>query len=111
MNAAAILFRRSLTLFFALYFLALTLKPCADHEVLVYGDTHAAVFMKDTSAGHNHTDCCSPLCTCNCCSLPLLMVTPFSVIMNAPRPEVVKIHPVIQPESVFSHSIWEPPKA
>ena len=101
--------KRIFTFLFAIYMVALTLAPCGDRD-FPQPDSRVVTCQNDQTAQHSHEDCCSPFCTCNCCSLPVMMVRQFTIVMVPTRPEELKTPPVIQRETGYSVVIWEPPK-
>ncbi|WP_146171078.1 DUF6660 family protein [Sphingobacterium faecium] len=94
----------------SLYFIALTMVPCADHEQ----ESSAVQTAEYKDIHHNeeeHVDYCSPFCICSCCSTVLniehnTMISFVTVLLHS-KDEIAY-------ESTFYSfdysSIWHPPQ-
>jgi hypothetical protein len=105
------LMKKFLSYFLIVYLLSLTLLPCNDREVHSGAGMHEMIDTGQAGNNDSHQDCCSPLCTCSCCSLPFETAKVFIVAhsFSPPRTFVFFFNPQI--ESHYFFSIWEPPKA
>jgi hypothetical protein len=91
------------------YMVALTLLPCVD--LPEDNCVHTQHFSTQTSqTQHDARDTCSPFCSCNCCSSPLVCITTRIEIESESRiTEFVsgyRCGSLLQPFA----SIWQPPK-
>jgi hypothetical protein len=105
------LMKKILSYFLIIYLLTLTLMPCMDKEVHSGTGIHEMINLGHQENNNDHQDCCSPLCTCSCCSLPFEIAKTFINLQaySVPQPIIFIYHPQI--ESHYHFSIWEPPKA
>ncbi|WP_434086990.1 DUF6660 family protein [Sphingobacterium faecium] len=94
----------------SLYFIALTLIPCADQvQVFSYGQETGARHVNHEDL--NHTDNCSPFCICSCCSI-VLNIEPITAISFV----VIFLHSkgeIAYENNFYSFndsSIWQPPQ-
>jgi hypothetical protein len=104
------LMKKILSYFLIVYLLALTLMPCLDKEVHSGAGMHEMV-NQGQAGNDSHQDCCSPLCSCSCCSLPFETTKIFIVTKSFSPPESLIFFFNPQIESNYIFSIWEPPKA
>ena len=93
------------------YILTLTLMPCPDQEVHPWMGMHEMISQEQSGNDNDHEDCCSPLCTCSCCSLSFEPEKVFIVTQSFSLPETLNFFFNPQIESHYLFSIWEPPKA
>ena len=94
---------------FALYMLCMTLIPCADACSV---DSHEKPVSVETAQEHHHehSDICSPFCSCACCSAQLhfSIIEPIIVF----NPSVNRIFVIINQSfhQAIYFNIWQPPK-
>jgi hypothetical protein len=91
------------------YIVVLTLIPCVD---IHYNYLNTQIEISDKNHNHDkdHSDNCSPLCTCNCCSVPILLTQTYIIqIVHLITNETVIHLPQKIISSVIS-SLWQPPK-
>jgi hypothetical protein len=93
--------KKGFSYFLIVYLLTLTLMPCPDQVVQEGTVMHGMINQGQHGNDNDHADCCSPLCTCSCCSLSFETAKIFIVSQAFPLPI----------ESNYHFSIWEPPKA
>jgi hypothetical protein len=91
------------------YVVLLTLMPCVD----LPQDNRLHQQEMTAQTGTTHQDCqdvCSPFCTCNCCSVPVVCVAAKTEIKGTSA-EPRRFSSYL-PASEFNHycSIWQPPK-
>jgi hypothetical protein len=101
---------RLITFLLACYVLALTLAPCVDNTLNCCETQH--LLSGDTSTGSHadQHDCCSPFCTCSCCNLAMEVTLPFFMNIETPLPQKMIFSYNLRVISLFSFSIWQPPK-
>jgi hypothetical protein len=97
--------------FLIVYLLMLTLMPCPDKVVHAGTGKHEMVQQGQPGNNDDHHDCCSPLCTCSCCSLPFETAKTFIVTQSFSFSEKLVCFYNPEIESHYFFSIWEPPKA
>ena len=104
-------------LLFSLYFLSLTVVPCADEAFFPErnGTSHPTLAATDTHR-HAHDDenseHCSPLCFCGCCHVN---VRPTATGVPALRPPLpllptVPVCFIDAYRSVARPAVWQPPR-
>jgi hypothetical protein len=95
----------------SIYFMMLISVPCADN---LYGSHSTETEMGSPTNGnhqHNNGDQCSPFCTCNCCTSPviqqefIIQFDKFALLQEYPVPEYVSAI-----TSNYLTSIWQPPQ-
>lgn len=97
--------------FLIVYLLTLTLMPCPDQMVRSGAGIHEMINLGQPGNDDDHEDCCSPLCTCSCCSLSFETANAFVVTRAFSLPKTLIFVYIPQIESHYLFSIWEPPKA
>lgn len=100
-------------LIMSLVILALVGKPCSDGSMLndhKANETHAGVEPHENHAGEGHSDACSPLCVCACCSI-VCINTPIVFV------ELEKIPVYLEHTAYYAASpieiattVWQPPQ-
>jgi hypothetical protein len=95
---------------FSFYILLLTAIPCVDHPE--DQSVKKSEIAQSSAENHqNHSDQCSPFCTCDCCVSPVIhqdsiaRIDNFSILPGSFSPEYSSV--------VFScplSSIWQPPQ-
>jgi hypothetical protein len=103
--------KRILILLLSVYIIFLTCTPCADDEIRNSCSRLELVKTNATDTHKDHTDSCSPFCTCSCCSLPFQVEKPCIEIKDNSLPRTVLFYFNSPIKSLFSFSIWEPPKS
>jgi len=98
---------RLLALIFSIYILLLTSLPCAEMK-----DMNHAQNAPVSQRSSNHDNCgeCSPFCTCNCCSTP--MVCKIDLV-DFEVSTIVRKHETNYPALFVtqrSGDIWQPPQ-
>ena len=107
-----------LTTILALYVLCLSLWPCADDHVPLDGQkdqiTLTSTGVPQSNDSHDHSDHCSPLCTCSCCSATITLVPCYECGL------IPALNPVVGSVAAFVYTpvrwaeplsaIWQPPK-
>ncbi|GAT63988.1 DUF6660 family protein [Paludibacter jiangxiensis] len=91
------------------YVILLTLMPCVD--LPQDNRLHRQEITAQTSTTHHdYQDICSPFCTCNCCSGPVVC-TSVKIEINGAIAEPRRFSSYL-PASEFNLycSIWQPPK-
>lgn len=93
----------------SLYILVLTVIPCCDvwkfSSVNKIENIHKAI-----DEPSNEIDHCSPFCTCNCCTSPVLYQTAFfNFTVSVFRAEKFKYLRSFYIPSFYA-SIWQPPE-
>ncbi len=98
-----------LTLVLSLFFIAISMYPCADkYENIV---SNYEVTVQQHADKTLHQDACSPLCTCSCCAVSLT-VAKATILVTFPTTSInSKVNSIYQ-NSVnnLAFSIWQPPK-
>jgi hypothetical protein len=94
---------------FALYILILTVMPCVDvlRDLPV---NMAELTQSKTDIHHYEYDCCSPFCTCDCCTS---RVVRNDNIMQFFRSSVIIVCVTVYSSTYYSSfliNIWHPPK-
>ena len=99
---------KQVAIFFALYFLALTIMPCADNEKV--SETYVEYHQSTDDHDHNeHEDFCSPLCVCNCCQTNITITQLFSFVPELKlKKQFIDTYRDEHSNSFFH--IWQPPK-
>ena len=99
---------KQLAILISLYFLALTVMPCADNEKV--SKTHAEYHQSTDGHEHNENeDFCSPLCVCNCCRTNITITQIFSFVPEQKaKKEFVDFYSAQLSNAFFP--IWQPPK-
>ena len=92
----------------ALLVLTLSCMPCADEALP--GEKANTALSKACSNSDDHTDDCSPFCTCNCCAGFTINVS-FLQITGSISTVVAK-NKIHLPERISNVSlpIWQPPQ-
>ncbi len=97
-----------LTLVFAFYMLAMALIPCAD----VCDDGHEVTTSINSAQEHHeeHSDLCSPFCSCSCCASQITFAhfQSLEIIKNSVVRSFITLNQVFHHSIYFS--IWQPPK-
>jgi len=93
----------------SVYILLLSVLPCPD--VPEDHVTHTIELTQQAADSHaDHTDHCSPFCTCSCCSVPVIYAS-YGFQFN--DFSLLEEHcTVFKPSyiSIIQTSIWQPPK-
>lgn len=108
-----------LTIILSVYFLGLSLWPCADKPLLPVGQSGIAMILSasttESDTGHHHEhDACTPFCTCACCAATIAVAPRFQYSPT----HSVKIVPIVV--ATFNYAsdhpfdpitaIWQPPQ-
>jgi hypothetical protein len=103
--------KKFISVFLSVYIITLIFSPCQDKEITSVSGMHEMINLGQTGNHDDHHDCCSPLCTCSCCSLPFETAKTFIVTQDFTQSTtlIFFIDPKI--ESHYLFTIWEPPKA
>ncbi len=83
--------------------------PCAD--ACDMGSHLQTPFIENAEEHHQeHTDTCSPFCSCSCCSLQITFkaIQAFNIISNEETRLFTNLKILFHPTIYFS--IWQPPK-
>jgi hypothetical protein len=93
----------------SLYILFLTTIPCVDAQA--DNALQKNEISQNTSDNQqNDADCCSPFCSCDCCTSPVLYQD-FIIYLNySTIPQKFKIDYLSSYVSSLFTSIWQPPK-
>ena len=93
----------------SLYILALTAMPCVDvHQDCLL---HKAELSQSTNDSHkDDVDRCSPFCTCDCCTSPVLQKDNVIHFNCTPIPQKCEIGYSSSYISSLFTTIWHPPK-
>ncbi|MGV8992561.1 MAG: DUF6660 family protein [Flavobacterium sp.] len=102
-----------LTIIFAVYFVLLAAKPCADRVSSNFEQT-IVVEMNNDQDSHSHDlDLCSPFCICNCCGVHIMNLKTVILFESLPMVAFSKT-PISTYRAeffpIFSNSIWQPPQ-
>ena len=104
--------KKILSYLLIVYILTLTLMPCLDKEVHSGAGIHEMINPgQPANDDDDHKDCCSPLCTCSCCSLSIETAKIFLVTLDFQQQKTLVFFYNPQIVSHYLFSIWEPPKA
>ena len=106
---------RIICFIFSIFLLSLSFQPCADsasHEYengivnTVDGHDH------DHHSDDEHTDNCSPFCSCSCCGVVTIKTATYTIPVFRIPPEYSEEINTYQPiySQSFSAKIWQPPK-
>ncbi len=103
------LIRQTIALFIALTFMTMAFIPCADSCDIKTHQNESSI--KSAQDHHEeHSDMCSPLCSCECCStqITIFKSTSITFLPNSYQ-ELYLIfkQPFV---SSFHSAIWQPPK-
>jgi hypothetical protein len=91
--------------------LALSCLPCADAAPVGKANNAKTEISKTNGQQENdHTDDCSPFCTCNCCAVSSYVTVPFQ--LEHFRSASAGIPAVHLPSNTASVSlpVWQPPQ-
>lgn len=93
----------------SLYILALTAIPCVDaHKE---NSLHKAELSQSTDDNHqNDVDRCSPFCTCDCCTSPVMQKDNIIQLIYSALPQKCIIDYSSSYVSSLFATIWHPPK-
>ncbi|MCX6243197.1 MAG: hypothetical protein NTU98_00700 [Bacteroidetes bacterium] len=103
--------RKILSLIMAFYVLTLVVMPCVDDDHCTDLNSRAEITTGNLPIHQDQQDCCSPLCTCNCCGIPFQLMEPYVMVQNYKLPQTITYFYSPSFPSGFTYSIWEPPKA
>jgi len=95
----------------AFYVLMLVFAPCVDQDIAVAGNSQTSVSKGMQPIHEDQHDCCSPFCTCSCCSVPATLMKAFLVSQDYTRPETIVFFIGSDAVSDFFSEVWQPPKA
>jgi len=91
--------------------LALSCLPCADAAPVGKGENMKTEISKTNGQPENdHTDDCSPFCTCNCCAVSSYVTVPYQ--LEHFRLTSAGITAAHLPSNIASVSlpVWQPPQ-
>lgn len=103
--------KRIITLLLAFYVLVLVFAPCVDDDFSFEPSSKPVIAGATIPVHQDQHDCCSPFCTCSCCSAPC------EVLNTSFIPRIPFSHGTLafffyfQYRTRYDFSIWEPPKA
>ncbi|HOZ75433.1 MAG TPA: hypothetical protein PLS51_04400 [Flavobacterium sp.] len=93
--------------------MVLSCLPCAD-AANDSEHSQSTVQNHHHETNDEHSDLCSPFCICNCCGAQILNFTPVLSFVIEPIPAIFSPKPEIGYKShlasMFSGSIWQPPR-
>lgn len=100
--------KKALYIFFAFYFLSLSVMPCNDEQ-----DCKDSQHVEQVAQAQDHdhaNETCTPFCVCSCCATHILFSnfsTEFSVIA-----ETAAVYSEASNADISSAviTIWQPPK-
>ena len=98
-----------IALIMAFLVLALSVMPCADTNAMG-ANAITKISKQSQPQEDNHTDACSPFCTCTCCAgIAFLSALKKPALVSAPNSPVYSS--IITPR-LFSIAlpVWQPPK-
>lgn len=98
----------------SVYFLVLTVMPCADAQLISIGEELSSVHDEADHSGHDHSsgeDLCSPFCVCQCCHTDVVNFE--KVEFTAAEIELTSTVPLFKGRllSPFPKSLLQPPRA
>lgn len=103
--------KRLFAIFMSVYILSLFAVPCSDVREDLCVDHHEQ--SANTPISHQSgCDCCSPFCTCNCCTSPVpvkinhIQVHRFTYLTQE---YIIRNSDLITP--TVQNNIWQPPQA
>lgn len=91
--------------------LVLSFVPCADTMISRQEFQTISTSHQDNH-GHNHSDFCSPLCSCSCCGTVVAQIEEELFFEDFPENEFSTDETFFRqniPAAIY-YSIWEPPK-
>jgi hypothetical protein len=103
--------KRVFTVLLAFYVMVLVFAPCVDEDFSVSGKSEAVVSTESMPVHQDQHDCCSPFCTCSCCSVPFEMMKAFVITNDFPQYGSLTFFFKYQFQTRIDFTIWEPPKA
>ncbi len=95
----------------AFYLQVLIFAPCADVDISVYASTSPLVSSATIPIHQSHHDCCSPFCTCSCCSAPFEVLITCFVSQDHFLNGTLTFFSDSRFRTRYDFTIWEPPKA
>ena len=100
---------KNIPIFLAVYLFAIFLVPCHDAWEIEKINNKQNIEKASCDAAHEKDDC-SPFCSCNCCSMSVMVnpIVHFSLINFYSWAD--NFTPYQSSHSTFHHSIWQPPK-
>uniref|UniRef100_UPI00373FC89A DUF6660 family protein n=1 Tax=Kaistella palustris TaxID=493376 RepID=UPI00373FC89A len=102
---------RPLSLILAIFFAFLLTAPCGDVSARSK-DRQSTVQHDKNSEKQQHSDNCTPFCTCNCCGAQLSVVSVKLLIFPEDAPiyseKINSYHSLFQPG--IPSGIWQPPQ-
>jgi hypothetical protein len=101
--------KKALAIFLSIYILTLTAIPCMDrpecHEM-----QESTLEQTSDSEHHCENDHCSPFCTCNCCTSPIVVqLAHLQLSVNTITQKQSTPYFLEQTPSMPT-SVWQPPK-
>ncbi|MCX6248712.1 MAG: hypothetical protein NTW10_13390 [Bacteroidetes bacterium] len=103
--------KRVFPLLMAFYVMVLVFAPCVDDDFSFCSNSPTEISSSTTPSHQDQHDCCSPFCTCSCCSIPFEMMKPFIISQNFTQHQTLPFFFDPNFLSRNDFSIWEPPKA
>lgn len=98
----------------SIYFLALTVMPCADQQLIPIRGELAHTHNEADHSGHDHSsdeDLCSPFCVCQCCHTDVVYFEKLELV--AAEIELTSTVPEFKGRllSPYPESLLQPPRA
>ncbi len=96
----------------AVIILALSMMPCTDEEALMHAGNTSDLAQQAKCPEQQHSDDCSPLCTCSCCASFFAFFqssNKANLVLQAPAPVYSSL--VVSTTFSIPLPIWQPPRS
>ena len=103
--------KKVLTVLMAFYVLVLIFAPCVDHDLSVDPNPRPLICSATLPIHQDQHDCCTPFCTCSCCSAPFEVLKTFFISQDFSLSETLTFFFNSRFQTRYDFTIWEPPKA
>ncbi len=103
--------KKVFNLLMAFYVLVMVFAPCVDEDLS--GDTNPRPVISSAALPihQDQHDCCSPFCTCSCCSAPFEVLKTFIISQDFSQHATLTFFFNSRFQTRCDFTIWEPPKA
>ncbi|TRZ73875.1 MAG: hypothetical protein D4R97_04635 [Bacteroidetes bacterium] len=103
--------KKVLTVLMAFYVLVLVFAPCVDHDLTVDPNPRPVINTATLPIHQDQHDCCTPFCTCSCCSAPFELLKAFIISQDFFQNGTLTFFFNSRFQTRYDFTIWEPPKA